>query len=827
MRLPALLLLLPSLALAQTNAIVRPLVGSRGVTLPPDTTATVDDVTSLSLNPGSLRFEGAPQLFFLHERNTLADQVGNGLFAGTSLLGAAGLGFGLEWVNNRTEPDYRRTSLGLSLGTDTLALGTTYHAFGSSDPSIEKLSSWDIGLSARPWREFAYSVVARDINQPEQGEYKLTRSFDVGVGVRPFGERYTLGVDYQFHSGGLDNGTLTYALKAEVWPGVRLAGGLSHGLRAGQEVAFQLGATLDTSHFGFTYVPGGTNDGLDHVLAVRLSSDSYRALGLSSGVVTMLDLNDELSSGVNPAFALFGASGPDPYLELMRFLDLATKDPQLRGVVLKMEGLDGVSWGRAEELRQAVLRLRGAGKKVMAVLLSCDDKGYLVASGADQIYALPSSSLIINGLSASIISLGGTMEKLGVSWDVARVGEYKTAPEQLTRKDISPAERETVNALLDTEVAWYEEAVTRARKLPPGRLREIWAVGLIPARRAQQLGLVDGILQSQDDLEKQVHKLSPDANYSPDYSPRAERETRWGHRRRVAIVPVLGTIAGGKSREDPLGAAHIAGAETVVLALQRAQEDPSVVAIVLRVDSGGGDVLASDLMYRAVLEAKKHKPVIASMGDVAASGGYYVSVGADEIYANPTTITGSIGVFYIKSALQGLLRDKLGVNQESIPRAPLADMLGQWRSWTPEEQNAVQSWVNSTYDDFISYVGAARKMEKSKVDAIARGRVWSGKDALARGLVDKLGGFVEAVEAARTRAKVEPGEEIDLEIYGEPKGLLSSLGGEPSVMNRLLPPAAPPALLPWVQAIVKETGLSSEMVEPGLKAAMPFTLKVE
>ncbi len=251
-----------------------------------------------------------------------------------------------------------------------------------------------------------------------------------------------------------------------------------------------------------------------------------------------------------------------------------------------------------------------------------------------------------------------------------------------------------------------------------------------------------------------------------------------------------------------------------------------MVAIILRVDSGGGDVLASDLMYRAVLEAKKHKPVVASMGDVAASGGYYVSVAADEIYANPTTITGSIGVFYLKPALQGLLRDKLGVNQERLPRAPLADLMDPWRPWTPAEQSAVQSWVNSTYDDFISYVGAARKMEKAKVDAIARGRVWSGKDALARGLVDKLGGFVEAVEAARTRAKVEAGEEVDLELYGEQRGLLSSPGGEPSVMTRLLPPAQP-ALPPGMQALVKETGLTSEVLEPGLKAALPFSLKVE
>jgi protease-4 len=825
MRLLALLPLLPCLALAQTNALLRPPVGSRGVALPPESTALVDEATALSLNPGSLRFVDDPQLFFIHERNRLQDQVGNGLFAGTSLLGAVGLGVGLEWINNQTEPDYRRTSFGFSLGTDTLALGATYHAFGSADESIEKLSSWDIGLSARPWRQFSYSVVARDLNQPEQGEYQLTRSFDVGVGVRPFDERYTLGVDYVLRSGGLDKGRLSYALKAEVWKGLRLSGGFSHGLRGGEPLALQLALTVDTSQFGLTYAVGGTHEGRDEVLVARLSASNYRSL-VPDEVVALVDVNDRLASSVNPALALFGAAGDDPYLKLSRFLDQATRDPKLRAVVLKMEGLDGVDWGRAEELRQAILRLRAANKRVVAVLLSCDDKGYLVASAADRIYVLPSSSLVINGLSAGIISVGGTMEKLGVTWDVARVGQYKTAPEQLTRKDMSEAERETVNALLDTEVHWYEKTVTQARALPPERLHEAWAVGLIPARKAQELGLVDGILPRQEDLEAKLRELGVSATFSPHYTPRSERDTSWGHRPRIAIVPVLGTIAGGKSREDPFGGSRIAGAETVVLALHRAAEDSDVVAIVLRVDSGGGDVLASDLMYRAVLEARKRKPVIASMGDVAASGGYYVAIGADEIFANPTTITGSIGVFYLKPALQGLLHDKLGVNQEKISRGPLTEMLSPWRAWTPEEYQAVQAWVDSTYDDFITYVAEARKLDKAKVDSLARGRVWSGQDALARGLVDTLGGLMEAVGAARKRAKVEPGDEVDLEVFGEPRGLFSSLGGEPGVSAQLLPPVSP-VLPPAMQALLKETGLSSGWLEPGLKAALPFSLKVE
>ena len=253
------------------------------------------------------------------------------------------------------------------------------------------------------------------------------------------------------------------------------------------------------------------------------------------------------------------------------------------------------------------------------------------------------------------------------------------------------------------------------------------------------------------------------------------------------MVPVLGTISGGKSRESPLGGEAIAGAETVALALERAQRDPTVAAIVLRVDSGGGDVLASELMYRAALEAKKHKPVIASMGDVAASGGYYAAMAADEIWASPTTLTGSIGVFYLKPALRGLLGDKLGANQETITRAPMADLLNSWRPWTEAEQKAVQAWVDSAYDDFITQVATSRKLDKAKVDGVARGRVWAGTAAKEHGLVDSLGGLMEAVEAARKRAKVPAGEELDLVVLGEARGLFSSLGGEPGVDAGPLP----------------------------------------
>ncbi|MBJ6763144.1 signal peptide peptidase SppA [Myxococcaceae bacterium JPH2] len=824
MRLLPLLSLLPSLALAQTSDIVQDAVPPRGVTLPPTGIALSDEAPSLTLNPAGLGFMDAAQLFYLHERDVDRDALGDGVYLGARLLGL-GAGFSLEWIRGHGEPDYRKTSFGLSLGPRTLKLGFAYHDFSSDTRSIDRLSTWDVGLTARPDRALSLAATVQELNAPDEDGLKLRRRYGFGVGLRPLDERYTLGIDWRFTEGAFRRGQATYTLQAEMVPGLRVGAGVSHGFEHGVPLALQVSATMDLGHAGLTYALGGSDDGLDHVIAVRLSSERYRGVRTPGGIVTLLDLNDALSSNVSPALALLGVSETDPYLRLMRFLDLAARDERLRGVVVKMEGLPGVGWGTAEELRQAFLRLRVAGKKVVAVLLSADDKAYLAASSADGVYALTEASLPINGLAVSMISLGGTMEKLGVTWDVARVGEFKTAPEQFTRTDLSTAQRETINGYLDTQVAHYEQAVEAGRKLSPERQRAAWAQGLLSPRRALAAGLLDGVI-SATELDARVAEWVPGARFDPTYSPRDERENRWGHRRRIAIVPVMGDITGGSSREDPFGLARIAGAETVLRGLQEAQDDPSVVAIVVRVDSPGGDVLASDLIYRAVLEARKHKPVIASMGDVAGSGGYYAAVGADEILAEPTTLTGSIGVYYIKPALQGL-GAKLGVNEETVVRGPMADLLGTWRPWTPDEQAAVQRWVEDSYDVFITEVAARRKLDKARVDSVARGRVWSGQDALARGLVDAMGGLFEAEATARKRAGVKPSEELDVVVMGGAKGLLSRLDGEPGVhmLAGLLLPRPPPGPPEALSALARELGLDSpEVLRGGLKAMVPFTL---
>jgi protease-4 len=262
--------------------------------------------------------------------------------------------------------------------------------------------------------------------------------------------------------------------------------------------------------------------------------------------------------------------------------------------------------------------------------------------------------------------------------------------------------------------------------------------------------------------------------------------------------------------------------------MRDAESDPRVAAIVLRVDSGGGDGLASDIMYRAVLRARMRKPVVATMGSAAASGGYYAAMGADFVIAQPTTLTGSIGVFVLKPGLEGLGK-KLGINVETLKRGPLSDILGLYKPWTPAEQAAAQRWVDAFYEDFVEEVARSRKMDREAVDAVARGRIWSGEDALSRGLVDALGGMPEAIAEARRRAGVPEGEELSLVTYGGPVGLFGALAGENGVLTQLGVGVEREAPDPGaLQQLAREVGIPSLfLLEPGMKAALPFELRVQ
>ena len=425
-------------------------------------------------------------------------------------------------------------------------------------------------------------------------------------------------------------------------------------------------------------------------------------------------------------------------------------------------------------------------------------KAYWLACAATEVYAAPGSVVVANGLASTSFFLQSGLARLGVAFEAVAIGRYKNAPDALTRSSPSEAQREAADAVIDSQFALLVSDIAEDRHLPPARVRELVDVGVFTSEEAKQASLVDGALWP-DQVEARARDLAGGGTVtgSVDESHRRAAD-RWGPRPYLALIRVDGAIAAGRSRREPFTGTPVAGAETVARLVQAAASDSRARAIVLRIDSPGGDGFASDLIWRAVKQARRGgKPVVVSMADVAASGGYLVAVAADAIVAEPATLTGSIGVFALKPDLSGLL-DKLGVNAWSAQRGQNARIDSFVKPWTPEERSLVERQLRSFYDGFVAKVAEGRRIPEQEVDRLAQGRVWTGEQALARGLVDRLGGLDDAVALAKEKAGLAPGEEIEVRrLEPEPgfiAGLAEELSGAPGAVQSAL------ARLPEVQA---------------------------
>lgn len=813
--------LIASTAAAQTAA-VGGVDLSRGTTLLPGSAAWSDEATSLVFNPAGLGRVGKFNAWYVHESSRARSQDNDGLWLSSSVGDLVGLGVGFEWLRpsaGLVGPERAKSMLGFSVGPQSLSAGATVNWFYGGD--AQGLTSLDLGLQSRPVRWLSLGALVRNVNEPKSPSAVLGREWTVGLGLRPIGEQLTLGVDWVAPQRvPLANSRLQYTLQARVLGGLRLLGGFSHSFSRLEPLYFHAGIGVDFEHLGYTQGVALADGQFNWQFAGRISVDKYQSV-LPEQKIAVISLADLEGSSGPTLGSLLGLEKEDRYLRLLRFLDQAAADPELKGVVIKVEDA-GVGLARADEIRSAISKLRGAGKRVFAYVLSLSDTEYLMVSGCDGIYAAPQAMILVDGLRSSVTFFGGTAKRFGIDVDVARVGDFKTAPEQFTRQDMSEPQRETINAYLDTNVKIVAARIKASRGIEAAAWQAALDEGLKPAQRAVQLGQLDGIMTPHQ-FDEFVSAQIPGARVDRHYRPFQNRDERWGRRPSIAIVPVLGSISGGKNESSPLEG-ESAGAQSFIEALEDAVEDPTVVAIVVRIDSGGGDGLASDLMYRAVLEAKKKKPVVASMGDVAASGGYYVAMGADEIVASPTTLTGSIGVFFAKPAIKRL-SEELGTTQVSISRGRLAGITDIFEPWTEAQRAAAQRWIDDFYDSFITEVSSSRKMTKQSVDAIARGRVWSGEDAKAKGLVDHLGGLMEAVALAKAKSGAEG--ELALTLWQRSSSPLSSLLGA-TVPESLLEAPAPKLQLPHgLQSLAEQLGSASWLLgPPRIQARIEYSVEI-
>jgi protease-4 len=533
-------------------------------------------------------------------------------------------------------------------------------------------------------------------------------------------------------------------------------------------------------------------------------------VGWSGSSYLALDLDGALPE--QPPSGLGGLlESPEPSLRgLVESVDRAAGDSRVKGILVRMGALDA-GWARIQELRDALVRFRRSGKPSWAHLEVAGNREYYLATACGRVAAAPTAVLDISGLAAEVTFYKGTLDKLGVQAQFEGVGKYKNAPNQFTEKGFTAPHREQMEDLVGNLFGQYVSAVAESRGLSEAEVRARMDDGPFSATDAKKAGLVDELLY-RDEVEG---RLKGAARVTPVRYVKTARGFGFDGRPRLALLFAVGDIISGESQSSPFGGDFV-GSDTLVRGLRQAVRDGDIRAILLRVDSPGGSGAASDAVWREIRIARRTKPVVVSMGDYAASGGYYIAMNGDAIVAEPGTITGSIGVFSGKFSLRGLY-EKVGLSQETVRRGRHATLFSSYEPWTEEEREKVRALNETFYETFVKKAAEARSRSSEEIEAVAQGRVWTGFEALRLGLVDRLGGLDVAVTLAREKAHIPQGQEVRLVVLPERKGLLETLmeRQEEDVAARALGRRAR-ALLRWATA----------SADRGPIARLPFDLSV-
>ena len=498
----------------------------------------------------------------------------------------------------------------------------------------------------------------------------------------------------------------------------------------------------------------------------------------------------------------------------------ASVDDRIDGIVLRI-GPTNIGLAKAQELRAVLTNFRGEGKKVIAFIEACGDLEYYIATAADEVYLQPVSYLFVDGIMVRTTFIRSTLDKVGLEPNFIQIGEYKNAPDPLVRKDMSETHRKATVSLLESIFTQYIDDISAARGKSPHDMREVIDRGYFTAREAIDEGLVDSLLFWDQIRKKTGIEGEPRMISGLKYSRVKPSSLGLEDGPVIAIIYVTGSIVPGG--EDVGSDESYTSSGAIMKAFQRARADDSVKAVILRVNSGGGEATASEVMRREAMLTREVKPVITSMSDVAASGGYYIAAGTDLIVANPGTITGSIGVYAGKMNMSKLY-EKLGMNPELIKIGENAAIFHETANWTEKEKEKLSEDLWDYYmNDFVQRVADNRSLSPDSVDALGRGRVWSGKQAFDRGLVDRLGTLADAVEIAKEKAGVDPEARERLIIYPRPRKFFERL------LSMNLESSSSSESLPVVFREVYDTLLKWERLSHGggFFLLMPYDLRVE
>ncbi len=775
----AVLMSLSSTGLAQENTEeFKDTRSTDGVLLPSPSITDVNDSTALATNPSKLAMLDSWNFAYvgawLLDQDHLAGQ-GHGFFFGFP-IGPIAIGLGTEAL---TPPDAVRKWQGLddrarfSLGIAfnfrrAVAFGLAYRTFWGYD--LGDIHCLDLSLTVHPINYVSLAFVAKDINAPHiyhNSNERAPRRFNVGLTLRPLGnDRLSIGGELNYIFGQEFTRTdVTTLLSGMIVDGITLRG--RFGVGGIRDDNFESGYFVDGSivfalpHFGVgasfhgQVYPTSKSDYQGTTWSATFYGDDAPSINLPRQIRATHAVLVEITKRMD-SYRL---------TRLADFFERIKRDPGADLVIFKPSAKT-ISLAHAEEVRRRINDLKASDRKVVCYLAEATGPVYLACQSADQIWINPAGSVRFAGLSMHRLYFRNLFNKIGVEADIVRIGEYKSAPEMFTQTGPSDASVRQTDRYLNTVYYNILDKLAADRNLADVEsARNVVEQGPFTASEALAHSLVDKIVPADalaEDLQDYLGKL---VYIDERYGKAPERHRRYIDSPAVAVVHINGDIIDGESVHIPFFNIRMTGAKTVTKLLRTLKQDRRIHAVVLRINSPGGSALASDMIWREVMALRDVKPVIASLGPVAASGAYYIASAADEIYAEASTVTGSIGIYYGKANLQGLM-GKIGVDIATFKRGAHADAESWTRPYTKEERKHLTHQITEFYNMFKDKVaeGRGRGFNRDIVEKLGQGRIWSGIDAQHQLLVDNLGGYGEALARARVLGGVRP----DIRVFHYP-----------------------------------------------------------
>ena len=742
---------------------------------PDESVSTTDDALSTLENPAGLGFHRTFEGCF----KSNFDPSGSVNVVGFYMRKGA-IGFGA--ISNKLQNSYNSYILasGLPIGKN-LYIGSAYRWFSK----IKRTSEWNIGLLFRPKNILSLGITGIGINSPDG----FSPQYNLGIGIRPFGgNRFTISLDGQLiNREGLhitDSLNLTLQSAYEPIDGIVFKGHYS-------KESFGLGIALNLAHFRTEgYSSFGENNKFESSeVLTSFSVDRYRTiLKAKKKFWVKLVLAGSIEEEDRPT--LFFRKPKTILRDILSIIDKLGNDDDVTGIYLVLNS-PKCGFAKLQEIRKSLEEFKKQNKKIYCYADIMGNKDYYLATVADSIFMNPSGELNLTGLVSEIPFFKGTLNKIGIDAELEHIGKYKSASDIFTQDSMTPAHKEVTNAILDDLYKQFTEAIAQSRKITNSQIKQLIDSGPYTAKEAVKNNLIDKLVY-KDEMMERFKKIKTLAVPIAVYKNRKEYVYDWRPvpDKSIAIIYATGNIVVGKSTKNFLSG-NLMGSETIVNAIRAARQDKNVKAIILRIDSGGGSGLASDMIWREVkrtTEGARRKPFIVSMSDVAGSGGYYIACAADIILADEGTITGSIGVLGGKFSYERLLK-KIGMRFETTKRGKNADMYLQTKSFTKEQREKLKKDILEFYQDFIKKVAEGRGLSTAKVDSIGKGRIWTGDQAKSIRLIDEIGGLKEAIMVAKQKAGIKENEKVGIEIYPKYKvfGLLSLFNRSTAELSPNLP----------------------------------------